>query len=107
MENKVSHALRFNTLAFVKKLEFSGIKNNQAKAIAEGISYIFEDNFFCVSTRQDLILTENALKKEIEKLSSEFDSKSLKLKKELIMWIIGILFTQTILIFSMFEFFIH
>lgn len=90
----MSHAITFDTLAFAKKLEASGIENKQAEAVAEAIRDVFEENL------SDSIFT----KEDGKLLKSELKADMFKLKSEMIMWIIGLLFAQTAIMISIIKF---
>ncbi len=83
----MSHAITFDTLAFAKKLESSGVQIKQAEGIAEAMRDVFEEN-----------LSPQIFTKE--------DGRVLKseLKTEIIMWVVGLLFAQTAIIVSIIKF---
>ena len=94
----MSHTLTFDTLAFVKKLEASGLDAKPSEAITNAISDVFEHTFSEVATKTDVAQSEMRLESKIDKMGAEFDSKLSKLKSELIIWVAGLLFAQTTLL---------
>jgi hypothetical protein len=78
----MAHAIPFDALAFAKKLESAGIGKNESEAIAEAVAEAFDGNLNASVTKQDL-----------QVLKAEF-------KTELIKWMVGLLFAQTIILIS-------
>lgn len=102
----MSHTMTFDTLAFVKKLEASGIEARQSEAITEAVSGVFENNLVSVCTKDELNAVEARLEAkidvkvdrltlEMDKRFAEFDGKLSKLESKIIMWAVGLVFTQT------------
>ncbi len=90
----MSHAITFDTLAFAKKLESSGVQIKQAEGIAEAMRDVFEENLSPeIFTKNDGAL-----------LKAELKSDMSKLKAELIAWMVGLLFAQTAIIISIIKF---
>jgi hypothetical protein len=111
----MSHAITFDTLAFAKKLEASGMQAKQAEGFSEALSEVFEHSQETAATKQDVVLSENSTKQEISLLRAELnatkselksDLKAVKaeLKSEMIMWIVGLLFAQTAIMISIMKF---
>ena len=107
----MSHAMTFDTLAFVKKLEASGIEARQSEAITEAIADVYESNLTMVATKDDLSALEARLeaklganatetKKDIDALELKVDGRLSKLKGEIITWVVGLVFAQ-LAVFSM------
>ncbi len=90
----MSHAITFDTLAFAKKIESSGLEAKYAESIAEAMRDVFEENLSAS------IFT----KKDGELLKSELKSDMFKLKSEMIAWIVGLLFAQTAIMVSLVKF---
>ncbi len=116
----MSHAIAFDTLAYAKKLESSGIAVKQAEAHAEALANVLEVNFVAKhesDTSHDKLF--NVVKQEASEIKQQFnqleqnvDQKINKLhheinqiKVDLIKWVIGLAFAQTALIFSILKFF--
>jgi len=89
-----AHAMTFDTLAFAKKLEASGIIPQQAEAVSEALKDVFDENL------SPVIFT----KYDGELLKIDFEHKLSKLKTELIIWVVGLLFAQTAIIVSIIKF---
>jgi len=83
----MAHAITFDTLAFAKKIEASGLESKHAEAIAEAMRDVFEEN----------LSTAIFTKEDAKVLKSE-------LKTEIVMWIVGLLFAQSALIISAIKF---
>lgn len=97
----MSHAITFDTLAFAKKLEASGIDARQAEGASEALRDVFEENLnTTVFTKQD----GKSLESKIEILENKMDTKISTLKTELTMWMVGLLFAQTAIIVSVIKF---
>ncbi len=108
---KMSHAITFDTLAFAKKLESSGMAVKHAEGVSEALSDVFDKSRETAATKQDVTLSENSTKQEINLLKaelnivkSELKSDISKSKSEMIMWIVGLLFAQTAIIISIIKF---
>ena len=135
------HAVTFDTLAFVKKIESSGLEAKHAESIAEAMRDVFEENLSdTIFTKEDgralkyelkadISEFKSELKEEVSKLKSDIsefkselkeevselkselkeeisESKAnmFKLKSEMIMWVIGLLFAQTAVMVSIIKF---
>ncbi len=96
----MSHAITFDTLAFAKKLESSGMDVKHAEGVSEALSEVFDNSRETAATKQDVALSETSTKQEINLLKAELKSDNLKLKSEIIMWIVGLLFAQTAIMIS-------
>ena len=81
----MSHTITFDTHAFIKTLEKSGISQNQAEAIKNAIEKIFDESF------GDKLFTKDDGKLLKEEIRGEMH----KLKSDIIMWVIGLFFAQT------------
>lgn len=90
----MSHAINFDTHTFIKTLEDAGIESKQAEAIKNAIEYIFDENF-----------TENAKKDDIKLLKAEVTGEIHKLKSDILMWVIGLMFVQTGIILTVIKLF--
>ncbi len=86
----MNSAVTFDTLAFAKKLEASGIEVKHAEGVSEALRDVFEEN---LSTN---IFTQN----DGELLKSELKADMSKLKTEIITWVVGLLLAQTAIIIS-------
>jgi hypothetical protein len=90
----MSHMITFDTLAFVKTLEAYDIKPKQAEGITAAVAKVFEENLsISIFTKEDGKLLKSELKSDI-----------FKLKSEVIMWVVGLLFAQTAIIVSIIKF---
>lgn len=76
----MSHAITFDTLAFVKKLEASGIKPRHSEAITEALADVFENTIATLPTK------------------AYIDSKLSKLETKLVIWGIGLACAQIALL---------
>ncbi len=66
----MSHAVTFDTMAFVKKLEASGIEAKRSEAITEAVADVFESSLAAaVSTKNDC----NELKSDLSGLETRID----------------------------------
>ena len=85
-------AITFDTLKFVEHLRAAGIPENQAKAFSEAqrevLSEIFEQKD--LATKQDI--------KELELKIIEVRASIAETKAELVRWVVGAGFLQTVLI---------
>lgn len=86
----MAHAVIFDTLAFVKKLEKAGIEPEKSEAIAD----VFENN----------LCTQVFKKQDSELLKLDLENKLSKLETKIIMWVIGLLFAQTAILVSVIKF---
>lgn len=101
----MSHTMTFDTLAFVKKLEASGIAAKQSEAITEAIADVYESNLAAIATKSDLTSLktdldglETRIDLKIDKMALEFDGKLSKLESKIITWVVGLIFAQTALL---------
>ena len=78
--------LTFDTYDFVQTLKNSGIKEDQAKAIADGLKTL---DFNHMASKQDVADLKTASKNDL-----------LEQKVDLIIWMIGLLFLQAGLIIT-------
>lgn len=123
----MSHAIAFDTLAYAKKLESSGIAVKQAEAHAEALANVLEFNFTSkneANISYDKLLNvvkqesgetrqlfnqleqkfgqlEHTVERKINELHHEINQN----KIDLIKWVIGLAFAQTALTFSLLKFF--
>ncbi|MBP9727424.1 MAG: DUF1640 domain-containing protein [Gammaproteobacteria bacterium] len=89
----MSHTIAFDTLKFVRRLEKSGIKQEQAEAIAHAMNDVFEENLSAnIFTKQDGQL-----------LTLEIENKLSKLETRLVLWFVGLLLMQNALVFGLFK----
>ncbi len=89
----VSHTIAFDTLKFVRRLEKSGIQQDQAEAIAYAMNDVFEENLSAnIFTKQDGQL-----------LTLEIENKLSKLETRLVLWFVGLLLMQNALVFGLFK----
>jgi hypothetical protein len=91
----MSHTITFDTFAFVKTLEESGIDPKQAEAIKNAIENIFDESL------GDKIFTKD----DGKLLKSEIREEFHKLKSDTLIWVIGILLAQTGLILAVIKLF--
>src|SRR5690349_17573968 len=100
----MSHAVNFDTLAYANKLKQAGVPDKQAEAQSEALAEIFD---YQAATKKDLqdvearlnIRFDNKLldvKVEIAKL----ESKMLEIKADIIKWVVGLFFAQSVLLAS-------
>ncbi|MBF0176161.1 MAG: DUF1640 domain-containing protein [Magnetococcales bacterium] len=79
----MSHALSFDTLAFVRKLETAGVPSVQAEAQAEAISSILqqveESRLKDLATKGDIQL----VKRDIELVKADIELAKAELRKEI------------------------
>ncbi|MGB6977234.1 MAG: DUF1640 domain-containing protein [Gammaproteobacteria bacterium] len=80
----MAHAIPFDTLAFAKKLELSGLGKQESEAIAEAVVNIFDNNLNSSATKHDLQGVKAELKQDIHEL-----------KAELVKWVVSLMFAQT------------
>jgi hypothetical protein len=76
----MSHSITFDTLAFVKKLEASGIKPKHSEGITEALADVFENTIATLPTK------------------AYIDSKLLTLKNEIIIWVVAFALVQIVLL---------
>ncbi len=88
------HAITFDTLAFVKKLEASGIKPKHSECITAAIADVFEKSITALPTKADI----HHLDTKIDKLALKFDGKLSKLERKIVKWIVGVAFGQIALL---------
>jgi len=97
----MSHAITFDTLAFAKKIESSGLESKHAESIAEAMRDVFEENLSAsIFTKED----GRSLKAELKADISDLRSDTFKMKSEMIIWFVGLLFAQTAIIVSIVKF---
>jgi hypothetical protein len=90
----MAHALTFDTLAFVKKLEKAGIEPEKSEAITEAIADVFENN----------LSTNVFTKQDNEVFKHDIENKLSKLETKIITWVIGLFFAQTAILVSLTKF---
>ena len=93
-----AHAITFDTLAFVKKLETSGIEHKQSEGITEAMAGLFETSFTALATKADIRTEIHRLDTKIDKLALRFDGKLSKLESKLVKWVVGAAFAQITLL---------
>ncbi|MBF0175862.1 MAG: DUF1640 domain-containing protein [Magnetococcales bacterium] len=90
----MSHAIPFDTLAFVKELEVAGVPSAQAEAQANALSRVIQKVEATlqegVATRRDV----DEVRLEVEKVRKEISDS----KAETIKWMVGMFAAQTMLI---------
>lgn len=84
--------LAFDTYAFIRKLKESGITEEQARAQVEALSLAFEQ------FQSELHLSESATKQDVRESELTLELKIAETKAELVRWIVGAGFLQTVLI---------
>ncbi len=88
--------LAFDTYAYIRKLKDSGITEEQARAQVEALSLAFEQ------FQSELHLSESATKQDVREAVREselkLELKIVETKADLIRWIVGAGFLQTVLI---------
>lgn len=101
----MEHAITFDTLAFAKKLESSGIQSKQAEAIAEAMRDVLDENISPqVFKKQDGVKLETKMENKFDVLEKKIDVKISNLKTELVMWMMSLLMVQSSLLFSIIKF---
>jgi hypothetical protein len=75
----MAHTITFDKLAYVKRLEKSGVQQDQAEAMAEALQEALEESARELATKKDILVG---------------------LKSELIKWIFGTISASTTLIIS-------
>lgn len=83
----MSHAIPFDTLAFVKELETAGVPPAQAEAQTRALSAVLQK---VEETRLSELVTKGDLQLEIEKIRREIAET----KADLIKWMIGLAMAQ-------------
>jgi len=97
----MAHTMTFDTLAFAKKLEASGVRQKQAEATAEAMKDAFEENIADnIFTQQDGKLLKAELKAEIAEVRNDL----FKVKSDILMWVIGLFFAQNAIFISVMKF---
>ena len=97
----MSHAIMFDTLAFAKKLESSGMQIKHAEGVAEAMRDVFEEKLSPeIFTKEDGKILKSELKSDITEIRAEL----FKVKSELIAWMVGLLFAQTAIMISIIKF---
>jgi hypothetical protein len=88
----MSHAIAFDTHAFIKTLEESGIEQKQAEAIKK-VFEIANDEILSakIFTKEDGKTLKSEIKEEISKIIVDMH----KVKIDILMWVIGILIAQS------------
>ena len=107
MEDRL-HTPLFDTLQFAKKLENAGMANTTAEAVAEGLRDIFDENLHAsMLSKAEGKGIENKIDRienKIDLLEGRIDAKLLKSEIRVILWVVGLLFTQTAIIISILKF---
>jgi hypothetical protein len=76
--------LTFDTLKYANTLKEAGVPPAQAEAEARALSEVLELNLKDLATKQDLLTTEDKLRRDIEDLRREMDSRLIQLEQRLI-----------------------
>lgn len=87
----MSHAITFDTLKFVRRLENAGFEQKKAEAITHAVSDVFEENL------GDSMFT----KADGKLMLAEIDNKMSKLETRMVFWVVGLLLAQNALIFGL------
>ena len=87
----MSHAITFDTLKFVRRLESAGMEQKQAEAITEAVSDVFDESL------SDSVFT----KADGKLLSLDMDGKLSKLETKIVLWVVGLFLTQNALFFGL------
>ena len=90
-------AMPFDTLAFVKKLEASGIPSAQAEAQVEMLSDVIKK---VEETRLQELATKGDIRESELKLETKIESAVGNAKVEIIKWVAGLFVAQTALVFG-------
>ena len=88
-------AITFDTLKFVEHLMAAGISEAQAKAISEAQREVLSEVF-----EQKELATKNDIK-ELELKITEIKASIAETKAELVRWVVGAGFFQTVLIVAL------
>ncbi|MEO5332485.1 MAG: hypothetical protein H7839_10710 [Magnetococcus sp. YQC-5] len=84
-----SHAIPFDTLSFVRKLETAGVPPVQAEAQAEALADVFkkveESRLQELATKRDILLLERDIKEVELKLEAKIETA----KVETIKWVVA------------------
>lgn len=101
----MAHAIAFDTLAFARKLEEAGRDPKKSEAMVRGIANIcgniLNESIF---TRQNSQRLKVEIEPKIEALKLDVETKLAKSKNEIMLWVIGLLFTHTTILISIFKF---
>lgn len=89
----MSHAVAFDTLKFVRRLEEAGFEQKKAEAITQAVSDVFDENL------KDSIFT----KADGKLMLSEIDNKISRLETKIVLWVVGLLLAQNALFFGLFK----
>ena len=90
----VSAIMKFNTLAWAKKLEKAGIPSEHAEAQVEMLSEVIENDF---STKQDLAEMKKDIIIELEKIKGSINAQIAK-------WVLGVSALQATLVITLIRF---
>jgi hypothetical protein len=111
----MSHAIRFDTLAYANRLKEAGVPEKQAEAQSEALAEVLDSQIATkkdlleleANTKKDLVELEANTKKDLveleARLSARIDNKTMEMKIDLIKWMVGLLFAQTALLTSLFK----
>jgi flagellar biosynthesis/type III secretory pathway protein FliH len=113
LQNEHTMTVPFDTLAYAKKLEASGIQQKQAEAHAESLAEVLEKSFTpkkdwgqsIIELQQSVNVLRNDMDTRFNVMDNKMDAKFSEVKSEMIKWVIGISFTQAALIISLLKFF--
>jgi hypothetical protein len=87
----VSTIMRFDTLAWAKKLEKAGVPSAHAEAQVEILSKVIEAN---ITTKQDLAEVRRDIILEIEKIKASLNAQIAK-------WVLGVSAVQATVLVSL------
>ncbi len=86
-----STLMRFDTLAWARKLEKAGVPSAHAEAQVEILSEVIEDN---ITTKQDLAEVRRDIILEIEKIKASLNAQIAK-------WVLGVSAVQATVLVSL------
>lgn len=86
----MSHAVTFDTLKFVRRLENAGFEQKKAEAITQAMGEVFEENL------NDGLFT----KADSKLMMLEIENKMSRLETRIVFWVVGLLLAQNALIFG-------
>ena len=93
----MSHTITFDTFAFVKTLEESGIDPKHAEAIKKVFETAIDESLSNkIFTKEDGKSLKSEIKEEISRVREDMQ----KIKTDILMWVVGLLIAQSGLILA-------
>ena len=106
---RMSHSVRFDTLAYANRLKSAGVPDKQAEAQSGALAEIFDEQS---ASKKDLQETEARLMAAMDSKISEvnikvtaIDNKIADIKVDLTRWAIGLIFIQSAALVSLLKLF--